>query len=275
MAGHVDLKGPRKEGGVMAVITADLIAPCGMNCALCLAYQRDKNSCRGCRADDVGKPNSCRACIIKNCPAIQQHQSGFCYECDKYPCRRLKDLDKRYRAKYEMSMLENLEDIRRDGLEDFLRGEEKRWECKACGALVCVHRDVCLACKTPYRDVAQQSIDDYIGQFPPEVQELLRTLRGVIAEAAPLATEKFSYQMPTFYLHGNLVHFAAFKKHIGFYPTPSGIEAFKQELAAYKGAKGSVQFPFTEPLPYDLISRIVKFRVEENSKRAESKGKKR
>ena len=119
------------------------------------------------------------------------------------------------------------------------------------------------------------AIDEYILQFPPEVQEILKTLRNVIKESAPEATEKISYQMPTFVLHGNLVHFAAYKKHIGFYPDPSGIEAFKNELSEYKGAKGSVQFPIEKPLPYELISKIVKFRVAENIKRAEVKLKKK
>ena len=98
-------------------------------------------------------------------------------------------------------------------------------------------------------------------------------LRKVIKESAPDAKEKISYQMPTFVLHGNLVHFAAFKNHIGFYPTPNGINAFKHELTEYKGAKGSIQFPIEKPLPYQLISKIVKFRVAENIKQAEGKGK--
>jgi len=116
-----------------------------------------------------------------------------------------------------------------------------------------------------------ESIDDYIKQFTPEVQEKLEALRKVIKESATDATEKISYQMPAFYLHGNLVYFAAFKHHIGFYPTSSGIEAFKDELSVYKGSKGSVQFPIDNPLPYDLIRRIVKYRVEENIKRAAGK----
>ncbi|GGL60641.1 iron chaperone [Sporolactobacillus putidus] len=120
-----------------------------------------------------------------------------------------------------------------------------------------------------------QSIDEYILQFPPEVQDILRTLRKVIKESAPGAEEKISYQMPAFALHGNLVYFAAYKKHIGFYPTSSGITAFKQELSKYKGSKGSVQFPIGNPLPYELISKIVKFRVAENIKRAEDKLKKK
>ncbi|AGK53241.1 iron chaperone [Bacillus sp. 1NLA3E] len=115
------------------------------------------------------------------------------------------------------------------------------------------------------------TIDEYIVQFPPEVQETLKTLRKVIKELVPDAVEKISYQMPTFALHGNLVHFAAHKNHIGFYPAASGIEAFKHELSEYKGSKGAVQFPINKPLPYELISEIVKFRAAENIKKAEAK----
>lgn len=118
------------------------------------------------------------------------------------------------------------------------------------------------------------SIDDYMKQFPKEVEEILQSLRQTIKDAAPEATEKMSYQMPTFYLNGNLVHFAAYDKHIGFYPAPSGIEAFKEELSRYKGAKGSVQFPIDEPMPLDLIRKIVKFRVEENRTLPQKKGAK-
>ena len=109
--------------------------------------------------------------------------------------------------------------------------------------------------------------DEYIAQFPPDVREKLQQMRAVMKEAAPDAVEKISYQMPTLYLNGNLVHFAAYARHIGFYPAPSGIEAFKEELSRYKGAKGSVQFPLDQPLPMDLISRIVRFRVTENMKK--------
>ncbi len=123
--------------------------------------------------------------------------------------------------------------------------------------------------------IAYTTIDEYIAQFPPLVQEMLEAMRKVIKEAAPEAEEKISYQMPTFALHGNLVHFAAYKNHIGFYPAPRGIEAFKDELSGYKGAKGSVQFPIDKPLPYELIGRIVRFRVEENKKQAEAKKQKK
>jgi len=120
------------------------------------------------------------------------------------------------------------------------------------------------------------SIDEYIGAFPVEIQEILQEIRMVVKTAAPDADEKISYQMPTFFLKGNLVHFAAFKKHIGFYPAPTGIEAFTQELSQYKGGKGSVQFPLDQPMPLDLISKIVHYRVAENIKKAEMKsGKKK
>ncbi|HPG40091.1 MAG TPA: DUF1801 domain-containing protein [bacterium] len=109
-----------------------------------------------------------------------------------------------------------------------------------------------------------QTIDDYISLFPTQVREILQNLRQIIRQNAPEAVETMSYQIPTFNLNGNLVHFAAFKTHIGFYPAPSGIAAFREELADYKFAKGSVQFPIDEPLPLELIGRIVRFRVEEN-----------
>lgn len=115
------------------------------------------------------------------------------------------------------------------------------------------------------------SIEEYIATFPVETQKTLKKLRAAIKSAAPKAEEKISYQMPTFYLNGNLVHFAAFKNHIGFYPAPRGIEAFKEELSAYEGSKGAVRFPMDKPLPLALIRRIVKFRVAENLKKAGAK----
>ncbi len=108
------------------------------------------------------------------------------------------------------------------------------------------------------------NIDDYISQFPFEIQDILQKIRKIVRDTVPDATEKISYQMPTFYLKGNLIHFAAFQKHIGFYPVPSGIEMFKEELSQYKGGKGSVKFPLDQPIPYDLIRRIVEFRASEN-----------
>ncbi|GAB3920442.1 iron chaperone [Larkinella terrae] len=116
---------------------------------------------------------------------------------------------------------------------------------------------------------------NYIADFSPETQELLIQIRETIRKAAPNASETISYGMPTFTLNGNLVHFAAFKNHIGFYPVPSGIEAFKEELSKFKGAKGSVQFPLDQPMPLDLITRIVEFRVAENLKKPAPKARKK
>jgi len=120
-----------------------------------------------------------------------------------------------------------------------------------------------------------RTIDEYIQEFPPKTQKVLRGLRRTIKAAAPEAGESINYAIPTFTLNGNLVHFAAFEKHIGFYPTPSGIAAFKKELAAYESAKGSVQFPLERPLPLRLISRIVRFRVAEQLMKGEKKVRKK
>jgi uncharacterized protein YdhG (YjbR/CyaY superfamily) len=122
---------------------------------------------------------------------------------------------------------------------------------------------------------APKDIDEYIAGFPKEIQEILEKIRMTIREAAPDAEEAIKYQIPTFILKGNLVHFAAFKNHIGFYPAPQGIEEFADELAPYASGKGSAQFPLDKPIPFDLIRRIVKFRVEKNLAKAEAKKKKR
>ena len=117
------------------------------------------------------------------------------------------------------------------------------------------------------------NIDEYIAAFPQDIQERLQAIRAIVREAAPDAEETIKYQMPTFMLKGNLVHFAAFKNHIGLYPTPSGIEAFQKELSVYKGAKGSIQFPLDQPLPLELIGKIVRFRAAENLEKAAAKSK--
>ena len=119
------------------------------------------------------------------------------------------------------------------------------------------------------------SIDEYIATFSKEVQTILQELRATIKAAAPDAEEKISYQIPTFALKGNLVHFAAWKTHVGFYPGANGVKTFAQELAKYETAKGSVRFQMTDPLPHELISNIVKFRVVENLKLAEMKAAKK
>ncbi len=119
-----------------------------------------------------------------------------------------------------------------------------------------------------------ETIDEYIKAFPQDVQTILGKLRLTIQNAAPGATEKISYRMPTFYLNGNLVHFAAFDHHIGFYPTSSGVSAFQDELAGYKTSKGAIQFPIVQPLPLGLVEKIVAFRVMENiGKSPRGKGK--
>lgn len=115
--------------------------------------------------------------------------------------------------------------------------------------------------------ISYNTVDEYIAQFPTDVQEKLQMLRKIIKDVVPNVGEKISYQMPTFTFRGNLVYFAAYKKHIGFYPTSSGINAYKDELQQYKMGKGSVQFPIDEPLPFELIRKIVQFRVAENIKK--------
>lgn len=117
----------------------------------------------------------------------------------------------------------------------------------------------------------KESIDEYIAGFPAAVQQQLQLVRATIKAAAPDAVETIKYAIPTFILNGNLVHFGGFKNHIGFYPAPQGLEAFKNELLAYKGAKGSVQFPLNQPMPVDLITKIVKFRVQKNQEKVSRK----
>ena len=135
----------------------------------------------------------------------------------------------------------------------------------------------CFVCQWPFttHPGSRRRIDEYIEVFPGEIQKRLQELRSTIHKAAPQAEETINYAIPTFTLNGNLVHFAGFKNHIGFYPAPSGIEAFKKELSVYEGAKGSVQFPLDKPLPLALVTKIVKFRVKENPVKANAKDKKK
>jgi len=127
-------------------VTEELIAPCGMNCGICMAYLREKRRCPGCRGDDTNKSASCIKCIIKNCEVIKTNKSGFCFECEEYPCKRLRQLDKRYRTKYIMSMIDNLECIKGIGLIAFVDKEKERWRCSKCGGTICVHRGYCFSC---------------------------------------------------------------------------------------------------------------------------------
>lgn len=123
-----------------------MIAPCGMNCGTCIGYLREKNKCSGCRPDFGSKPASCNACRIKNCEQLALSESKFCYDCEKYPCLRLKQLDKRYRTKYRTSFIQNLERIKESGITAFLKNEALRWTCPDCGSSLSCHRDICLTC---------------------------------------------------------------------------------------------------------------------------------
>jgi uncharacterized protein YdhG (YjbR/CyaY superfamily) len=123
------------------------------------------------------------------------------------------------------------------------------------------------------KEAQPTTVDEYIAQYPEDVQQILQRIRAVVQEAAPEAEERIGYRMPGYYLNGPLVYFAAFKRHIGFYPTGSGIEEFKDELSGYKSSKGAVQFPLDRPIPYDLIARMTRQRVAENRKRAAPKSR--
>jgi hypothetical protein len=124
----------------------EMIAPCGMDCGLCARHLREKDGCGGCRVDGIIKPRYCVVCRIRDCEEIEASESGFCFECAKFPCTRLQQLDKRYRTTYRMSMVENLERVRELGLEGFVASEKERWRCSACGGVVCVHKETCIYC---------------------------------------------------------------------------------------------------------------------------------
>ena len=124
-----------------------LIAPCGMNCGICMAYLREKNKCPGCRDDNGNLPEYCRKCIIRNCERLKENNWKFCSnKCEKFPCLKLKNLDKRYRTKYNMSEIENLEYIKKNGIRKFVRNEKMRWSCSECGGTICVHKGYCYSC---------------------------------------------------------------------------------------------------------------------------------
>lgn len=122
-----------------------MIAPCGMNCGICMAHLREKKKCAGCNNDDHNKPYHCTKCVIKFCGIKQRLNFRFCYDCPQYPCTRLKQLDKRYRTKYNMSMLDNLMKIKEFGLDYFLKAESTKWTCR-CGGIICVHKSCCSIC---------------------------------------------------------------------------------------------------------------------------------
>ncbi len=129
-----------------------MIAPCGMNCGLCIGHLREKKPCNGCLSNNPnGKPNACRSCSVVSCVYLAKTQSGFCYECPKFPCQRLKNLDKRYSTNYGMSMFDNLSYIKEHGITAFIKAQEEKWKCANCGSGLSVHRDNCPSCGYKYR----------------------------------------------------------------------------------------------------------------------------
>jgi len=127
-----------------------LIAPCGINCSICIAYLREKNICPGCRTNTINKPITRAQCKIKNCNELNKNKLKFCFECKKFPCERIKHMDKRYRTRYSMSTIENLENIKTFGVNDFVKNEKIRWTCSQCGGTICVHRGYCYNCGKNY-----------------------------------------------------------------------------------------------------------------------------
>lgn len=128
-------------------IAADLIAPCGMNCGICMAYLRNTNKCFACRVEYLGKAKTRLYCKIKNCVTFKNSKMKFCFECNAFPCDKLKHLDKRYRTKYGMSMIDNLNKIKEIGLTKFMEIENTRWTCPICGHQICVHNKKCYYCE--------------------------------------------------------------------------------------------------------------------------------
>lgn len=123
-----------------------LIAPCGMDCGICYAHLRENNSCPGCRYFNKEEPVSIARCKIRNCENIKGDKINFCFECDDFPCKQVKSLDKRYRTKYNMSEIENLKYIKEFGIEKFVEKEKTKWSCKKCGGIICVHKKICSRC---------------------------------------------------------------------------------------------------------------------------------
>ena len=126
-----------------------MIAPCGMNCSVCIGYLRKKNRCPGCNSMEYIPSSYCRKCIIKHCPEKKEN-TEFCYKCKKFPCLRMKNLDKRYRLRYRTSLINNLLFIKENGIREFLKKEKKKWTCKKCNSIISIHRKVCLKCNNEY-----------------------------------------------------------------------------------------------------------------------------
>lgn len=125
------------------------IAPCGLNCHLCLAFQRTTNNCHGCNGPTERIPKHCLTCKIRNCEEKAGNTKQLCMECEKFPCRRLKDLDKRYSGRYQVHLFENFKTIKEHGIREFIKREKGKWQCPACGKTLCMHREKCLNCGSP------------------------------------------------------------------------------------------------------------------------------
>ncbi len=140
-------------GGGLTVeaVRMRLVAPCGMNCGLCVAYRREKNPCPGCRVDEGTKAKTRFHCRIKTCEKLRRGKARYCFACESFPCDTLIHLDKRYRSKYGMSMLDNLEKIRESGIRQFVKKEKAKWTCPSCGGLLCVHKAQCELCDYRWR----------------------------------------------------------------------------------------------------------------------------
>ncbi len=129
----------------------NLIAPCGMNCNICMAYLRTKNKCNGCRADNTWNPKTRVSCKIKNCPVLVSENYEFCFQCSQYPCALIKNMDKRYKTRYKISMIENLDTIKNIGINAFLHYECEKWTCPNCGGRINVHKRMCSQCLNDFK----------------------------------------------------------------------------------------------------------------------------
>lgn len=149
-AGHLEIEETMQARETMdpELLNSAMIAPCGMNCGLCIGYQRTRNRCLGCHGDDVNEPKHCVVCRIKHCAETESEvrEQRFCFQCARFPCARLRQMDKRYRTKYGVSMTENQKCIQELGLDEFVMREKDRWKCPQCGGVICVHRKDCISC---------------------------------------------------------------------------------------------------------------------------------